>query len=317
MKYAYEDHNPQQFEQLVVALCTKLLGMGVQGFATGPDGGRDAKFTGRAAELPSKSAPWDGTCIVQAKHTNGYNKCFSDADFFSENSATCTMNLELPRIKKLKQTGELEHYLLFANRRLAGNTQKAIEDYLVQNTGIPKSSIRLCGKEDLDLWLKIYPDVPRIAGIDPVDGPLIITPDELAEIISVFSEQKAAFQNAQSDILRVSYTQKNALNNMDQSYADKALKRYLKDSAEIQDFLSRAENTESLNQYQDAAAEIDLKIASKRKDFQGFDSIMEYLADLLFDRDPILRRNKRLTRAMLFYMYWNCDIGVDCSDTTN
>ena len=38
---------------------------------------------------------------------------------------------------------------------------------------------------------------------------------------------------------------------------------------------------------------------------------MEYLLDLLFDRDPILRQttHKRLTRAVLFYMYWNCDIG--------
>ena len=38
---------------------------------------------------------------------------------------------------------------------------------------------------------------------------------------------------------------------------------------------------------------------------------MEYLVDLLFNRDAILRQHahKRLTRAVLFYMYWNCDIG--------
>ena len=42
---------------------------------------------------------------------------------------------------------------------------------------------------------------------------------------------------------------------------------------------------------------------------QSFDEVMEYLADLLFARDPVLRANKRLTRALLFYMYWNCDIG--------
>lgn len=316
MKYPYEDHTPQQFENLVVALCTKLLGMGVQGFSTGPDGGRDAKFTGTAAELPSKAAPWVGTCIVQAKHTNGYNKCFSDSDFFSSGGESCTMSQELPRIKKLKQTGEMDHYLLFANRRLAANTQKVIEDYIVQNTGISKSSIRLCGREDLDLWLKIYPDAPRIANIDPIDGPLIITPDELAEIISVFAEKKAEIKTSVGSIIRIAYEQKNAANNMNAVYAEKLLKNYLKDSYEIQDFLSRAENAESLRQYQDAAAEIDLRITSKRKDFQGFESIMDYLAALLFDRDVILRRNKRLTRALLFYMYWNCDIGVD-SATSN
>ncbi|WP_317622777.1 ABC-three component system protein, partial [Pseudomonas amygdali] len=42
-----------------------------------------------------------------------------------------------------------------------------------------------------------------------------------------------------------------------------------------------------------------------------FDQVMEYLVDLLFSRDAVLRQlgHKRLTRAVLFYMYWNCDIG--------
>jgi hypothetical protein len=35
------------------------------------------------------------------------------------------------------------------------------------------------------------------------------------------------------------------------------------------------------------------------------------LVNLLLDRDPILRQraHKRLTRAVLSYIYWNCDIG--------
>ncbi len=40
MKYAYEDLSDEQFEQLIVFLCQRLLGMSVQGFAKGPDGGR-------------------------------------------------------------------------------------------------------------------------------------------------------------------------------------------------------------------------------------------------------------------------------------
>ena len=42
MRYAYEDLSDDQFESLIVAICQFLLGAGVQGFATGPDGGRDA-----------------------------------------------------------------------------------------------------------------------------------------------------------------------------------------------------------------------------------------------------------------------------------
>jgi hypothetical protein len=46
---------------------------------------------------------------------------------------------------------------------------------------------------------------------------------------------------------------------------------------------------------------------------------MEYLVGLLFDRDPVLRQHtyKRLTRAMLFYMYWNCDIGKKADAATD
>lgn len=63
--------------------------------------------------------------------------------------------------------------------------------------------------------------------------------------------------------------------------------------------------------YESVIDEFQLKIIAKRKDYQTFDEVMEYLVDLLFNRDPVLRQNfhKRLTRAVLFYMYWNCDIG--------
>ena len=71
MKFAYEDLSDGQFETLIVLLCQRLLGAAVQGFAKGPDGGRDAKFMGTAELHPSKNAPWVGTTIVQAKHTNG------------------------------------------------------------------------------------------------------------------------------------------------------------------------------------------------------------------------------------------------------
>lgn len=83
MKYAYEELSPEQFETLVVLLCQRLLGISVQAFAKGPDGGRDAKFVGTAELFPSSAKPWMGTTIIQAKHTNGYNRNFSEPDFFS------------------------------------------------------------------------------------------------------------------------------------------------------------------------------------------------------------------------------------------
>ena len=33
------------------------------------------------------------------------------------------------------------------------------------------------------------------------------------------------------------------------------------------------------------------------------------IVDFLFARDAVLSRHRQLTRALVFYMYWNCDIG--------
>ena len=70
MKFAYEDLSDDQFESLIVFLCQRLLGISVQGFAKGPDGGRDAKFVGTAELHPSEAAPWAGTTIIQAKYAS-------------------------------------------------------------------------------------------------------------------------------------------------------------------------------------------------------------------------------------------------------
>ena len=118
MKYAYEDLSPEQFETLVVLICKVWLGAGVQGFAKGPDGGRDAKFVGTAELYPSTASPWSGPVIAQAKHTNGYNKSFGESDFFSATGANTVIAEETPRIIALRTAGELDFYMLFSNRRL-------------------------------------------------------------------------------------------------------------------------------------------------------------------------------------------------------
>jgi hypothetical protein len=313
MKYAYEDMNDDQFERLVVCICRYLFGIGVQGFAKGPDGGRDAKFVGVAELHPSKAAPWVGTTIIQAKHTNGYNKSFSEGDFYSKTSQKTTVGEEIPRIKKLCAKGQLDHYMLFSNRRLAGNAESEIRQYIANECGIPEVSIALIGVEQLELWLKYFPDAAEAADLDPIDSPLIVSPDELAEVVQAFAKQRdvmAAVLDMPPSI-RVKYEVKNVLNNMTPAYAKAQLRRYLKETAQIKAFLAAPENYELLQLYESVVDEFQLKIIAKRRDYQSFDAVMEHLADLLFSRDPVLRQHahKPLTRLVLFYMYWNCDIG--------
>ena len=320
MKFAYEDLGDEQFERLIVALCQRLLGISVQGFSKGPDGGRDARFEGTAELHPSKVAPWTGTTIIQAKHTNGYNRSFSESDFFGETASNTVLGKEIPRIKRLRDAKRLDNYMLFSNRRLAGNAESEIREYISEECGIPSASIYLCGVEQLELWLKNFPEVAKIANLDPIDSPLIVGSDDLAEVVQAMARQRDTLKELLDDppTPRVTYERKNAINKMTAEYAKAQRRRFLKEAAQIRAFLAAPENLELLRLYESVVDEFELKIIAKRKNHQTFDEVMEYLLDLLFARDAILRRrdHKRLTRAVLFYMYWNCDIGgVDDAST--
>lgn len=320
MKYAYEDLSDDQFEKLIWLLCQELLGISVQGFSKGPDGGRDAKFVGTAELHPSKAAPWVGTTIIQAKHTNGYNRLFSESDFFdTEDNAKSILSEEIIRIKKLRDSRQLDHYMLFSNRRLAGNAESDIRAHIASECGLPESSIYLCGVEQLEIWLKRFPKAPELADIDPIDSPLIVSPDDLSEVVMALAEHKTVVQTMLDDppTPRIPYEEKNRLNNMSLEYAKNQRKRYLKETAQIAKFLAAPENTDLLRMYESVVDEFNFKIIAKRRDYQTFDNVMEYLVDMLFKRDPSLRQNKRLTRIMLFYMYWHCDIGEVIDATTN
>lgn len=311
MKYAYEDLGDTRFEELVVALCRRLLGMGTQGFAKGPDGGRDAKFVGTAELLPSKQSPWNGTVVVQAKHTYGYNRSFSETDFFNPKSANTIVGKEVPRIKKLRTAKQLDHYMVFANRKLTGGAESTIRAHIAKECGIPESSIMLCGVEQLEGWLKDFPEVAAQVNLDPIDSPLIVSPDELSEVVQALARHIKGAVNALDvpPTPRTGYEKKNQINNMTAEYAKVLRMRYLKYTAQVKVFLADPENEELLRLYESVVEEFQLNIIAKRKDYQSFDEVMNHLTRLLIERDPLLRANKTLTRVMLFYMYWNCDIG--------
>lgn len=311
MKFAYELLSDAQFEELIVLLCKCLLGTGVSGFAPGADGGRDAKFVGIAELYPSKSGPWNGIIIVQAKHTAANYKTCSDADFFSKGSLETIVGKEIPKIKKLVSQRKLDHYMLFTNRRLTAGAEEEIRSYISEECGIQYGSIYIGGVHQIETWLKEFPNVSEQAEIDPIDSPLSVSPDDLAEVVEALARNKDVIKSAVDDppTPRIPYNKKNILNNMTPEYAKALLRKYLKETKQVQTFLSAPENEDLLNLYESAVDDFDLKIIARRKDYQTFDDMMNYLKELLINRDPVLRKHKRLTSIMLFYMYWNCDIG--------
>jgi hypothetical protein len=63
---AFQNFNSKSFERLTQAICIHVLGPGTAIFGSGPDGGREATFTGEVP-FPSTSFRWNGYIVVQAK----------------------------------------------------------------------------------------------------------------------------------------------------------------------------------------------------------------------------------------------------------
>lgn len=321
MRYLYEDLGSEQFETLVLLICQRLFGVSVKGFSTGPDGGRDAKFLGTAELWPDQINPWVGTTIIQAKHTLGHNRHFGETDFFNptEKNPHSTIGKELPRINKLRAGGELDHYMLVSNRRLSGGVESKLVTFLSKECSLPIGSISVIGLENLELLLRTYPDIPQKANLDEMDSPLIVSSQDLAEIIQILADniEGIARSVAEPPTPRTPYAQKKDLNGMSSEYSKYFRERHLKEAGSIQHFLAAPENAELLLKYESIVDEFNSKIIAQRKEHQTFDRVLEYLFEQLFSRDPILNqhKHKRLTRAMVFYMYWICDIGRNATST--
>lgn len=310
MSYPYEDLDDSQFERLVVQCARKLFGFGVQEFATGPDGGRDARFQGTAERFPSAAEPWKGITVIQAKHTIAVNAHFADKSFSGDTPNT-VLTHEIKRIKSLVDDGEVHNYMLVSNRRLGGIVSPQITRRIAEETGIDGGRVFLAGVEYLDNMMHQYRDLIHLSRIDPLDGPLVVSSFDLAEMMLAIAEQlQAPLPEFDASVVdRVSYEQKNELNNMSKPFSKRLADQYLIYTDEIKDFLSRPENAESLQYYEAAVDEFQDKIIANREDYQSFDKVFNHLVDLLRKRNGVLAQNVKLMKAVLFYMYWNCDIG--------
>jgi hypothetical protein len=208
--------------------------------------------------------------------------------------------------------------MIVSNRRLTGGTESRLRTAIAEGCGIPEACVAILGTQDLDVLLRLYPDAAEQADVDPIDYPLIVSPEDLADVVEALAGSiDGAITALESlPVDRVSYDAKNSANDMSPAYAKRLRDNYLKDCRTVKDFLASPENARLLELYETAAEDFELKIIAKRKNHQSFDEVMNRLFDLLFGRDPVLRKEKRLTRLIVFYMYWNCDIGgVDDAET--
>lgn len=313
-KYPYENLSDEDFEDLVVEVSRYLFGEGVTGFAKGRDGGRDAVFEGTANEFPSKSSPWEGRTVIQAKHCNSPVGSFSEKSFSVNKSST--LEEELPRIKRLHDAGELDHYVLFSNRRLTGGADSVIKKRISDYCGLATVDISLIATDRIDREMARHSDIPELLALELRGNTLVITSESLVEIIESLGAALPNIKVNSQDppVPRTLFRRKNELNDATQHVLERWRRRYLKDEAKIRAFLSNPINTDLRVTYGSIVDELDDNIQVLQSKGMTFEEAYLSVKGVLLDRDPLLRRQAGLVNRLLFYMYWVCDLGRSDED---
>jgi hypothetical protein len=300
--FPIHDLADDEFEALVASICHYILGTGTVVFAAGRDGGRDGTFVGTATEFPSAVAPLSGKFVVQAKHTRNPAGSSADADF------SRVLTAEHPKIVALIAEGELEHYLLFTNRKKSAGDGLRREKAL-KNLGL--ASAHLIGIDQIRHWLTLHPEVWFRLGFDRFETPLRI---QTADITAVVAEFHRAIDGTPLDPRGEDFTyvpkpQKNKINKLSNAYWEEIRTRSLPYFTTIEDFLSNPRNIDFKDMYEDTVDEIRRKLITASPPFESFDAALTYIIDAVTNNNPELRTRRRFATVFLHYMYYTCDIG--------
>ena len=303
MKYPLENLTDIEFEDLVASICSEILGIGTVVFSVGTDGGKDAKFNGKANNFPSVSEPWSGKIVIQANHTQRINASCSESDFQSVLKKSV-----IPAINRLKENNEIDNYLLFTNRKLSGIQDAKIEDVFDEKTGVEN---RLIGLETINLWLRMYPSIAKYLNLNRLLLPLTFDENDLKLIINSFSRLDKEKEGLSKIPTHRDIENKNRINALSKEYFDNVIKKNLIYFEQIREFLTDSINSEYLDKYENTIDDINAKIVVHRDDFDKFERILEYLYDFIIENNLELKSKRKLVRLFLHYMYYYCDIGIN------
>jgi hypothetical protein len=311
MDYRLELLDDITFENLVNTICQKILGPGVISFSQGKDGGRDGKFTGIAQNYPSANEPWSGKFIIQAKHTNNPIASCSDSDFEK------IVRDEIVKIKKLKDTGDIDCYLLFTNRKYTGVKGEELIKEIVTETGVENAVI--IGKETINGYLNQYKEIVRQYRLDLHHIPFDFSDEEIKDIILTFKQQLSSIEKdlkeevdrIKHDFVFIDKKIKNKKNRLGEDYFQNEIAaKSLMDFEKIERFLESPQNEVIKDYYFDVVSELSNLITIKRDNFDAFEEIFLFIYKIICDGSKELKGNKRHVTTFLHYMYYNCEIGL-------
>ena len=312
----YPIHNlaDNEFELMVVMICQKILGIGVINFSAGPDGGRDGRFEGKAESFPSTQEPWTGKFIIQAKHSSSPVDTCTSAGFKK------ILKEEYPKVKKLIANGELEHYLLFTNRKLSADAENKLIAEIKENTAhvngkIKKTAnVHIFGVELINLYLKQNKPILKECGLLKFTTPLRFYDTDIKDTILYFKKKSkqiaAKVAESQNEFVYLNMEEKNEKNALAKEYFDFMIATSLSEFSKIKAFLGDHKNSHILEAYMCTVTDIQSKILVTKDDFDGFGQILDTIYDFVFDNNKDLTKDRRLIHVFLHFMYFSCDIGV-------
>lgn len=312
MDYRLELIENSTFENLVNTICQKILGTGVISFSPGKDGGRDGKFIGTAQNFPDNINPWSGRFIIQAKHTNNPIASCSDSDFEK------IVKDEIIKIKKLKDAGDIDCYLLFTNRKYTGVKGEELLKEIVTETGVENAVI--IGKETInDRYLNLHKEIVRQYRLDLHHIPFDFSDEEIKEIILAFKLQlpsiendiKAEVERIKHDFVFIDKKEKNKINRLSEEYFQNEIAaKSLMNFEKIERFLALPQNEDIKDYYFDVVSELSNQITIKRDNFDAFEEIFSFIYNMVCIGNQELKGTKRHFWTFLHYMYYNCEIGL-------
>lgn len=319
MLFNYSELGPTRFEKLIIEICADLLGEGIQSFSTGKDRGQDAIFEGKANKYPSEREPWEGKIIIQAKHTVEDNPSYSDNKFYSVNGKSSYFKKELIKVKGYIDDKKiiLTHYMLFSNRKLTSQTSDTLKKDISKYFSIEIKNIGIFGISDLDRHLANLPHIARkYKLLKDITKPLDFDSDDLVAVIcsmhKVFVKSDVIKEIKIPDFFKISFKEKAPKNNIPSDYAKTLEDLYMQHVGFIKNFLSHPLNEEIKNQYEENLHELKPKVSSYQAEGCSFNKIFEEIYDIVKNNGDIQSlsgKRKELVRAVLFYMFLNCDIG--------
>ena len=309
-KYQYENLNEIDFENLIIAICQNILGIGCKTFSQGKDEGKDSWFEGKAENFPSCASQWEGVFVIQAKHTTSSEASCSDNNFYK--NQTSIVSKEINRLLEVQKQHPFDNYLLFTNRKLTGGEHPEITNRLISELNIKNADV--VGKEQLDSYLASYPKIVLQFGLHKFNAPERFYEKDIQEVILLFSDVNDYLNftpcNSSNSLLNIDKKEKNLLNDLSDEYFDFIKKQSLPYFVEIEKFLKDPKNKRYTLKYQNTIADLQAYIIQHRGEFPSFMEIIEHIVNTIVDLDKEEIKDRRnLFRIFVHFMYFNCDIG--------